>query len=415
MNVLIINTSYRTGGAAVAASRLSAALRKHCVSASMLVLDNGYDDGYVESVVHGRLSRIVSRLRFYWERIFIYLHNHFNRSELFRVSIADTGTDVSGYDCVKKADVIHLHWVNQGFLSLGDLDKLLQLGKPVVWTMHDMWPFTGICHHARKCEYFQEKCHNCFYLGGNAAHDLSADIYRKKGKIYAKADISFVGCSNWIAEKAKKSGLLAGKRVLSIPNPIDTSLFRPMDKRECREHMNLPSDKRLILFGALNVTDERKGVAYLLRALSMIERDVELVVFGQVKSDIRTLIPVPVHTLGYLSDVYSIVSLYNSVDLFVTSSLDENLPNMIMESMACGTPCVGFDTGGIPEMIDHLDNGYVARYMNVADLAKGINWVLNHPDRQRLAEACVSKVCKCYSEEVVTGRYIELYKEVTCQ
>ena len=190
-------------------------------------------------------------------------------------------------------------------------------------------------------------------------------------------------------------------------------VYHPMDQNVPRGLLGLPSGKKLLLFGALNVTDKRKGIDFLIEALRKLEKqDVELVVFGQVKDDIRGLFPVPIHSMGYLSDESKIVALYNAVDMFITSSLEENLPNTIMESMACGTPCVGFATGGIPEMIDHRVNGYVANYKDADDLASGIRWVLEHEDRQALSDACVKKVRDNYAEEVVARQYIALYKKL---
>lgn len=412
MKVVILNTSLRTGGAAVAAARLVKALRKQEVTVQMLVLHKESGEKAVESIENNRWTHWVNRLRFYWERLVIFFFNHFCRSELFRVSIANTGTDISQMACVKEADVIHLHWINQGFLSMKNIRQLANLGKPIIWTMHDMWPFTGICHHARNCQSYYQLCGACPYLSSNVPHDLSTRIYLDKQHTYLKADMIFVGCSQWITDKATRSKLLWNKSIVHIPNPIDIEQFRPKNQATCRSELSLPQDKRLILFGALNVTDERKGVMYLLKALPLLEQPVELVVFGQVKKNIRELIPVPVHSLGYLSDQEKIVSLYNAVDLFVTSSLDENLPNMIMEAMACGIPCVGFHTGGIPEMIDHMENGYVAKYADEEDLARGIEWVLNYPDKKRLSESCLSKVLKDYAEDVVSKQYLELYKKI---
>lgn len=172
-------------------------------------------------------------------------------------------------------------------------------------------------------------------------------------------------------------------------------------------------DKKLLLFGALNVTDERKGVYYLIEALKNIcLENIELVVFGQIKEEIKSVLPVSVHPMGYLDEEKKIALLYNAVDLFVTSSLEENLPNTIMEAMACGTPCVGFNIGGIPEMIDHLLNGYVAKYKDVEDLSQGIEWVLDNNKDDNLSEFCIKKVHSAYSEEIVTRNYISLYKQI---
>ena len=413
MNILLLNTSDRTGGAAVAASRLMHALLKQGIRVDMLVRDLTKADEHIQTVNKTGWIKRLNRFRFYWERLVIFLFNRFNKAELFRVSIANTGNDISDNRLVQEADIIHLHWINQGFLSLKNLQKLIQLGKPIVWTMHDMWPCTAICHHARECVAYHSLCQKCFYLKSHST-DLSTSVYRKKRSIYKDANITFVGCSNCLRQKASKSGLLKEKKILNIPNPIDLSKFYPKEKKKCRKQLNLPSDKCLILFGALNVTDSRKGVDYLIHSLSLLNRkdDVELVVFGQVKQEIKTMFSIPIHSMGYLLDETKIAMLYSAVDLFVTSSLDENLPNTIMEAMACGTPCVGFRTGGIPEMIDHKRNGYVADYKDAEDLARGIRWVLDYPDKARLSEACVEKVQREYAEEVVVKRYIDLYNEL---
>lgn len=396
MKVVILNTSERTGGAAVAAGRLGKALSRAGILVDKLV----------------RKDTWLNRFRFYWERLIIFLCNHLNRKNLFAVSIANAGTDLSGHPLVKGADIIHLHWINQGFLSLKDIQALIKLNKPIVWTMHDMWPCTGICHHARDCEKFQTECESCFFLNSKGK-DLSTSVFNNKLSLYKDANIIFVGCSQWLSGRARKSYLLRDKTILSIPNPIDTEVYHQMDQGTARELLGLPSGKILLLFGALNVTDKRKGIDYLIAALRKIEKpDVELVVFGQVKDDIRGLFPMPIHSMGYLSDESKIVALYNAVDMFITSSLEENLPNTIMESMACGTPCVGFKIGGIPEMIDHRVNGYVANYKDAGDLANGIQWVLEHKDRQALSDACVKKVEENYTEEVIAKQYLELYKSI---
>ena len=396
MKIVILNTSERTGGAAVAAGRLSKALKQAGIQVDKLVREDTW----------------LNRFRFYWERLIIFLCNHLNRKNLFAVSIANTGTDLSGHPLIKGADIIHLHWINQGFLSLRNIEELVKLNKPIVWTMHDMWPCTGICHHARDCEKFQTGCGACFFLKSEGK-DLSTSVFDKKLSLYKDANITFVGCSRWLSDRARKSYLLQEKAVLSIPNPINMEVYHPMDQNMPRGLLGLPSGKKLLLFGALNVTDKRRGIDFLIEALRKLEKqDVELVVFGQVKDDIRGLFPVPIHSMGYLSDESKIVALYNAVDMFITSSLEENLPNTIMESMACGTPCVGFATGGIPEMIDHRVNGYVANYKDAGDLACGIRWVLEHEDRQALSDACVKKVRDNYTEEVVARQYIALYKKL---
>jgi glycosyltransferase involved in cell wall biosynthesis len=314
---------------------------------------------------------------------------------------------------VKDADIIHIHWINQGFLSLQGIQKLINTGKPVFCTMHDMWFCTGICHHARECNYYQTQCHDCFYLNKMGKHDLSYRIFHKKKKIYQSGKITFITCSQWLKNRAEKSALFSGQRIFSVPNPIDTALFRPMDQLLCREKFHLPGDKKLILFGAVKISDERKGIHYLIKAVESLSLqpntdNMELVIFGKSNKDVSELFSLKVNYLNYLSNEQDIVALYNAADVYVSPSLDENLPNTIMEAMSCGTPCVGFRTGGIPEMIDHQKNGYVAAYEDAYDLEKGILWCLENYNS--LSAESRKKVESCYSEAIVAKQYIKLYK-----
>jgi glycosyltransferase involved in cell wall biosynthesis len=414
MKILIINTSERKGGAAVAAGRLMLALQKNSdLEVKMLVRDKQTDNPDVFSVNNSFIKKKINYLRFVWERLVIFLNNRFNRNDVFAVSIANTGTDISKHPLVKDADIIHLHWINHGFLSLADIKKLIRSGKPVVWTMHDMWPCTGICHHARDCGYYQNQCQSCFFLHSAKKCDLSSRIFSKKKKMIADADITFVGCSHWLSNQAKKSGISSGKQIKTIPNPIDTSIFYPIrDIAASRKELGLPLTKKLLLFGSVNISDKRKGFDYLVKAVDLIKEnnDIEIITFGQIKKEIKSLFHIPIHFMGYLTEESRINLLYNSVDMFVTPSLEENLPNTIMEAMACGVPCVGFHIGGIPEMIDHKINGYIAKYKDADDLAVGIEWVLENKGSVGLSEACLKKVQENYTEPVVAEKYMNIYK-----
>ena len=418
MRVLFLNTSDSKGGAAIAAKRLMDTLRKEGIDVSMIVRDKATDD---PAVIKIRSSKWMNKIRFMYERLGIFIHNGFNRENLFAVSQANTGVDISRYSEVKWADVIHIHWINQGFLSLKDIHRLVATGKPVVWTMHDMWPCTGICHHARDCVSFMSKCGSCFFLQSNKERDLSTAVFRKKQqRIFCEENITMVGCSQWLAGKAKTSALTKRLRVISIPNPIDIQQFKSYsDKESCRRRLGLPEHKQLILFGAANVTDKRKGIYYLIDAINRLlvvdpclAEKMGIVAFGEAKAEFVNLVKIPVYPLGYVFDVSQIVALYNAIDVFVTSSLEENLPNTIMEAMACGVPCVGFRIGGIPEMIDHKENGYIDEYKYADDLAAGIDWVLNKSDRDELSRNARRKVEENYSEAVVAKQYIQLYQRL---
>lgn len=419
MKVLLLNTSERTGGAAVAASRLLNALRKAGIAVRLLVRDKQTDDLDVVAVSTTYAGRKIDFIRFVWERLVIYVCNRFCRKNLFQVSLADTGTDVSRLDPVREADVIHLHWINQGFLSLKDIQRLLETGKPVVWTLHDLWPATGICHYPAACARYHRLCEKCPLMVSHPLWDLARQVYRKKLQIDLSS-ITFVGCSRWIAEQARKSGLLQNARFHSIPNPIDTTVFKRMDKAEARRRFGLPADRPLLLFAAAKVSDTRKGAVYLAEACRLLQsrgrQDFEIVVMGNSSDELVHLFPCPVHALGYMADPASIAATYSCADLFIIPSLEDNLPNTVMEAMACGTPCIGFRTGGIPEMIDHRVNGYVAAYKDAADLAAGIEWGLTPGEETaRLSDACLRKVEAHYSETAVAEKYRLLYQRLVTQ
>ncbi len=419
MRVLIINTSEKIGGAAIAARRLMEALKKNGIQVKMLVRDKQTDHINVVQVDKSWLNV----WRFIWERIVIWQANHFKKHNLFDVDIANTGIDITTLPEFRQADVIHLHWINQGFISLDKLKKIVDSGKPVVWTMHDMWPFTGICHYANECDKYKTHCGNCPKLYGRSHNkDISWRVFRKKQKLLEGSNIGFIACSRWLEGLAKESKLLEGKFITNIPNAINTKLFHPFNKQEARAALHLPADRKLILFGSQKITDKRKGVKYLIEACrllaqthSELAQKISIVIMGKQAEETAALFPFPCHNMEYVSDERRMVEIYNAVDLYVTPSLQDNLPNTIVEAMACGTPCVGFNVGGIPQMIDHLHNGYVAEYQSAEDLANGIQWTLSDEIYGELSEAAWRKAKACYSEDAVARKYIDIYNKATGQ
>ncbi len=414
MRVLLINTSERVGGAAIAANRLMEALKHHGVRAQMLVRDRQTEQLTVASIPQSWLLP----LKFVWERVVILLHNGLRRSTMWLVDIANTGTDVTRSAEFRQADVVHIHWVNQGFLSLADIGRILQSGKKVVVTMHDMWHFTGVCHYAGDCRKYETECARCPLLGRHVAgFDLARRVFRRKQQMYAGRDITFVGCSRWMAGMASRSVLTRGHRVVSIPNAVNTDVFCPSDAAAARRALGLPSDKRLLLFGAQRITDERKGFGFLAEACRIIAaqhpdlcRQLALVVVGGDSEKVQSAVPFEVFPVSYVKKESSMVELYNAVDAYVTPSLQDNLPNTIVEALACGTPCVGFAVGGIPEMIDHEQNGYVAKYRDAGDFARGILWTLDDGRHADLARAARNKALATYSEAHVAALYKQVYE-----
>ena len=415
MRVLIVNTSEKTGGAALAANRLMEALNNNGVKTKMLVRDKQTDSITVIPLPHARAGR----WHFLWERLNIFTRLHFKRQHLFDIDTGQCGADITSLPEFKEADVIHLHWVNQGMLSLRSIRKILKSGKPVVWTMHDIWPATSVCHITLGCNKFTSACRQCKYLSNGAFDkDLAVQVWKKKQQVYGSGNLSFVACSKWLAGEARKSALFSGHRVSAIPNPIDTHLFHARDRKEARLSCQLPAGKRIILFIAQKATNPYKGMDYLIEACNCMaaqhpetKENTCVAILGGHAEELEGKLPFQTIPLGYISDDHRIVEIYSAADVFVLPSLSENLPNTIMEAMACGVPCVGFKVGGIPEMIDHLKTGYVANYRDADDLAKGISWLLSEADREEMKHNCIKKVEHNYSQHAVALKYIEVYNQ----
>jgi len=403
----------------VAASRLCDALNNNGVKAKMLVSHKQTDDITVVQLPRTPLLR----WHFLWERFVIFLRLHMKRERLFEIDIANSGTDITKTREFQEADLIHLHWVNQGMLSTSGIRKILKSGKPVVWTMHDIWPATSICHLTLGCRRFTSGCNHCKFLpGGGGRNDLSAVVWRRKQRMLQGQSLCFVACSHWLETEAKASALLRGQAVTSIPNPIDTRIFCPGDRQQARRAEGLPEQDRLLLFICQRVSNPYKGMSFLIEACQLLAQQhpqlastITVVVLGSHAEEVTNDIPVKSISLGYVSDERRLASIYRAADLFVLPSLSENLPNTIMEAMACGVPSLAFRVGGIPEEIDHKKNGYVAKYRDAADLAEGIRWTLCDADWQQLSENAVRKVCHNFSQASVSIRYSELYQQMIAQ
>ena len=427
MNVLIISTHDQQGGAAIAAYRLLEALNKNGATAHMLTIDKQSDNPNVTEIG----NRLINKGRFTAERGMIYIQNGFSKKNLFDVSLANTGVSITNHPEFKKADVIHLHWINQGMLSIREIGQIVASGKKIVWTMHDMWPFTGICHHAAECNHFEKGCGMCPYLNKPSKYDISYTTFMLKQAAYSQGNIHFVACSHWLKQLAVKSKLTAQHKVSAVANPINTELYKPKDKAALRRSMNLPTDKKIILFAAAKVSDRRKGIDYLVEASKIISQQQKeknnidnymFLIAGGFSEEIIAQLALPAVSVGYVASA-DMPNVYNVADVFVTPSLQENLPNTLMESMACGTPCVGFNIGGIPEMIDHKQNGYVANYKDAQDLANGLLWVLQQSDTvsdtvsdklpatETLSDNARNKVVTTYSEATIAKSYIEIYNQ----
>ncbi len=330
------------------------------------------------------------------------------------------GKDISGHQLVKSADIIHLHWINHAFLRPQDIAKLSDLNKPIVWTFHDSNAFTGGCHVRYDCDHFLKECGNCPVLKYHGPDDSSRQIWKKKENAYSKLDLTIIAPSRWMAESVKKSSIFGSAYVINIPNTVDTNVFKPTAKLEARAKLGLDPGKFILMSGFMpSRKDLHKGTPYLIEAINLFINNhqvspdsVELLVFGNRDEKNVPEFSIPTTFLGTISDDEKLALCYSAADVFLAPSLEDNLPNTVMESLACGTPIAAFTTGGIPDMVKHKYNGYLAEYRSSADLATGIAWIYNYPDKAELNFNARQTVEDYFSEGSIAGQHIELYKSL---
>lgn len=414
MQVLIANTSDVKGGAARAAYRLHQGLQEIGVDSKMLVQTKQSSDLTVVGPKAGSgIGQVKTGLKLILDQLPLKRYKNYNGTTFSPQWVPDqVGKKVSGLN----PDVINLHWVNAGFVHI---ETVARFNKPIVWTLHDMWPFTGGCHYTQTCDRYQNSCGACPQLGSQKESDLSRRIWQRKAKAFEGINLTVVTPSHWLKDCAQESSLFKGVRVECIPNSLDASIYAPFDKGMARKALNLPQDKQLVLFGSIKATsDKRKGFHLLQAALqefshSELSDHVELVVFGASKPDAPPEFGLKAHYLGSFNDDLSLRLVYSASDVFVMASIQENLANTVMESLACGTPCVGFKIGGIPDLIEHQTNGYLAEAYEINDLAKGIAWVLRDPLRhESLAQRAREKVETEFTLKHQANRYCSLFESI---
>lgn len=412
MKVAILNTFDTQGGAAIATYRMHNGLRQIGVDANMLVQRKGSDSSNVFAP-SSKLGKAYAATRPFVDNASVKKYKSRNNVLFSPACLPDNLSSR-----VKKInpDVVHLFWVNAGFFKIETLNKFKQ---PIVWTLHDMWPFTGGCHYDDNCGQFQQSCGNCPALNSNKEHDLSRQIWKRKQKAWSNVPIVVVATSNWLADMARVSSLFKNQRIEVIPNGIDIEKYKPANKEAARDVYNLPKNKKLILFSAFSATsDKRKGSQYLIQALNEIAptylgQETELVIVGASRPETPPDLGMKIHYMGNFQDEISQVLLYSAVDVLVAPSIQENLANTVMESLACATPVVAFNIGGMPDMIDHQKSGYLAEGFDYVDLANGIKWVLENQRRHvNLSKHARKTVMDRYTLAKIAHRYSVLYQSL---
>jgi glycosyltransferase involved in cell wall biosynthesis len=382
MKILHISTEDTRPGAARATYRLNSGLNKLGISSEVLVQNKRSDDGTVHLVQHGGAGRIMAETRKLLGKARLFRYPKCQKTS-FSTQWLPNGKLFQIIETLNP-NLINLHWVCDNFLQIESLPKLQ---RPLVWTLRDMWPFTGGCHYDQGCKRYTESCGMCPQLVSNHYSDLSASVLKRKLTSWQTLDLTLVALSSWIGNCAASSALFKDRRVEVIPNGLDTDLYKPADRQVAREILNLPGDKKLVLFGAVQATSsKRKGFDLLKAALKDLSETVwkekiELVVFGSSKPEHSEDFGFKTYYLGHLYDDFSLVMAYSAANVLVAPSVQENLPNTVLEATACGIPSVAFNIGGMPDLIDHEKNGYLAKPFEIRDLAQGIAWILEEEER----------------------------------
>lgn len=396
------------GGAGRAARRISDALNAVGQESKVIVLEKYDMGGNTIRAFNSKIRKTVFKC--------IRKATYFSTTRYAdRKSFSDSffGADILSLPEIVEADIVNLHWVNYGYLSYKGIRKLA-LNKKIVWTLHDMWPFTAGCYYNRECNQYHQQCRNCDYVRAKYSASRTKRIYEEKEKMYqVPVNINFVGCSKWITQCASQSALTRRFHCDTIHNPIDIETFVPRKLSHIRKKLGISDDTNIILFGAMTSdSDPRKGYQYLKEALQLIDIDCETenvlaVVFGN-QNEIDDELSMSVKGLGMISDDIVLSEIYSMADVFVAPSVQENLSNAVMESLSCGTPVVAFDVGGMKDMIVNEVNGYLVTPFDVNDLAKGINFCI----KNNLSKGCREYVEEHFTYERIGRRYEELYMSI---
>ena len=393
-------------GAGRAAIRISNAVKKIGIDSSVYVLNkNEMADSYVLKLE--RADRLMAMI---YDRINHMLLNQYPEHGYFHVD--RFGIDLTKYQEIKDADILHFHWINEGIWSKPFVRSLIKLNKPIVWTMHDMWSFTGGCHYDDNCGKYKTQCTQCMVLNSNKENDSAFGAQKRKRSYLEKMNIQLVGCSRWITDQANESYICSKmkRKAVCIPNPASTQVFKVYDRKLCKSLLEIPVDKKLVLFGAVNAaSDKRKGAQYLIKAIELLDpQKYVLGVFGSKDVDLG-VDQFDIMNFGHISDDLHLALMYNAADVFVAPSIQENLANTVMESLSCGTPVVAFDIGGMPDMILHGENGYLVKPFDISELAKRIEEAASFFEEK---EAVSKTVLKQFSETNVGNEYLKVYESL---
>lgn len=403
IKVLHLVSGSLSGGAARGAYWLHQGLLNLGIESKVLIKSREIiDDSSVHSILTGNKQKLKGVLDSQLDQLPV---KFYRRRKDFIFSTGTRGFDITKHPLYQWADLIHMHWINDGFISIKDVGKI---EKPILWTLRDMWPFTGGCHYSMDCIKYKTGCGSCIQLGSTKKYDLSHLILRRKEKNYS-SKMQIVAISSWLKEKAKESRVFKDFKIHTIPNNVNCTDFFPIDKKLARNILGIKTTKRIILVGAQDVKDFYKGFGKFLAAIETLDREnYYLAFFGRFDKETIERLGFEFKNLGFLNDIISLRLLYSAADVFVAPSIMDAFGKTLVEAMACGTPVVCFDATGPKDIVDHKINGYKAIPFEIEDLSRGIKWVLSN-NRVELNSEARNKALKMFDTEVIANQYSKLY------
>ena len=416
MKIAMINHSDLSGGAALGSYRLFEALsyKGHDVSLYVGLKISSRDDVYGLNNSHLAISRFLKKLN----HIPIKFQSWRNNRDIPEFNVHIIPVSLIDFDAINQADIVYIHWIAGVFLNINDLKKIK---KPIIWKFADLWAATGGCHYTHGCDGFTGECGKCPQLMSNTTRDISHSQWTKKYKSFKNIDITVVTPSRWLSIETGKSKIFSDKKIVHISNGIDTDRYTNRDKKQSRMALGLDPDKKYLLIGAENYSgNPRKGYVYAVKVLSELalscSTKFELMIVGGNGSALHTreLEDIKKTDFGRIADHNTLNDIYSAADLFICTSIEENFSNMILESLACGTPVSAFNTGGNPEMIEHGQNGCLAENMNAEEMASQIKSFLNSHDKHvAMSNNARMKVTSEFTYQKFVEKYIELMEQTS--
>ncbi len=419
MKIAVFSSFVIEGGAPIAAYRLHKGLRESGQDSHFVVKVKSVVDPQVHPVVVPNLKKRRE------EKAFFLLEkqvNKFMRTELSNTyfSVPYPTLVLTGAELLASADVFNLHWISK-FLSVESIAGLLNMGKPVVWTLHDQSPFTGGCHYSAGCEKFQENCRDCPQLK-NDDFQFPFRVLKKKSRLW-KQNLTIVAPSRWLADSAQKSRVFRDFRIEVIPNSLETQAFTPTPKKQAKQELGLNPDAFSLLLGAYTGFEKRKGYPEMLEALRFCLKDkrfnkmnqaglIEILAFGPPQDDLDKFF-MDIRSFGYITDHTRLAKVYSAADGFLLPSREDNLPNTMLEAMACATPVLSFEIGGMPDMIEHGKTGFMAAAFDSQKFGAQILKLAFETDREGMGRACRSLIEKEFKLQDQAQKYLALFEDLT--